>query len=253
MTDSKILAWHFLPADGCLAHGDGRRVVVGETLSVDPPLVFCERGLHASSRPGRAFRYMSGFLLCRVELCGAVLQDGDKFCAEHRRVIAMADVTAALAAFIVEELMTLLDAEAADRDVAAIRTLLAEWGRNVLSVERPSDWGSQREAASRYYEKARAARVEASLAGCSGKLLDAAKGLEYSAGLVWLLYAAWPDLLECFACVLCQIGNVMHLRLGDKYAEHRAWLTRFHERLDRALESALERAGDAVAPAGDAP
>ena len=46
--ETKILAWHFLPADGKLSNGDGRSVTVGETLSVTGRIECCDRGLHAS-------------------------------------------------------------------------------------------------------------------------------------------------------------------------------------------------------------
>ncbi len=94
-----LLAWHFLPADGCLANGDGRRVVVGETLRVDGPLVLCTRGLHASRRLTDALKYAPGPILCRVRLSGDVAEGDDKLCATERTVEWMLDATPVLRDF----------------------------------------------------------------------------------------------------------------------------------------------------------
>ena len=60
-----------------LPHGDGRAVVVGETLSVEEPIVLCERGLHASVKPLDALRYAPGTIVARVELSGRVIRGDD--------------------------------------------------------------------------------------------------------------------------------------------------------------------------------
>jgi hypothetical protein len=97
-----LLAWHFLPADRRLRHGDGRVVEAGQVLSVpdlDRPLDLCSYGMHASICALDALQYAPGPIVCRVELSGEILRDDDKVCAQHRRVLWMADATGALRAF----------------------------------------------------------------------------------------------------------------------------------------------------------
>ena len=109
MTDKKtktVLAWHFLalPAEGTgprLPHGDNRVVRVGEALTVDPPIVLCERGLHASRRPIDALSYAPGPLVCRVRLSGEIVEGDDKLAASSRTVAWMADATRTLHEFAV--------------------------------------------------------------------------------------------------------------------------------------------------------
>ena len=56
-----IDAWWFAHADADgqvrLPHGDGRLVVVGETLTVEGEVVPCKHGLHASHRIIDAFKF----------------------------------------------------------------------------------------------------------------------------------------------------------------------------------------------------
>ena len=88
--------WHFaqVDTDGVprLAHGDGREIRIGETLTVEGPPVLCQHGLHASPRILDALRYTQqgdGLVLCRVTLGGIVLHDDDKSVATERTVVAM--------------------------------------------------------------------------------------------------------------------------------------------------------------------
>ena len=88
----KILAWHFIRPDMKLAYGDDRLVKVGETLSVDPEkLSPCYYGLHASVKPIDALSFLSwpDAIVCRVELSGKMIENLDKICAEHRKVLWM--------------------------------------------------------------------------------------------------------------------------------------------------------------------
>jgi hypothetical protein len=93
-----ILAWHFL-AEPVLPHGDGRAVVVGETLTVDPPIILCERGLHASRRAIDALHYAPGALVCRVRCSGEIVEEGDKLACSERTVLWMADAARVLRLF----------------------------------------------------------------------------------------------------------------------------------------------------------
>src|SRR6266403_1760065 len=96
MINRPILAWHFLKENGRLAYAPHTLVRVGEWLTVPTPLSICCTGLHASSRLIDALLYAPGPILCRVELCGELIEQEDKLCAQQRRVIAMADATTIL-------------------------------------------------------------------------------------------------------------------------------------------------------------
>ena len=90
---------YWFAADTVLPHGDGRPVVVGEKLTIDPPLEMCARGLHAARHPSDALKYAPGSLLYRVELSGELIEDHDKLCASERTALAMIDATELLRAF----------------------------------------------------------------------------------------------------------------------------------------------------------
>lgn len=98
-----ILAWHFLPTDQLLTHGDGRRVEVGQTSRLtDPrPVSLSHHGLHASERILDALRLAPGPVLCRVELCEDVQRHGDILVARERRVLWMQDISPLLHRFAV--------------------------------------------------------------------------------------------------------------------------------------------------------
>ena len=82
-----VLAWRFVPADLRLPHGDGREIKVGEWLTVEPPIVACKHGLHASERAIDALVYADGTRsrLARVECDGEIAQDSDKFACSRMR------------------------------------------------------------------------------------------------------------------------------------------------------------------------
>src|SRR6266700_865831 len=90
---------YWFAAGTTLPNGDGRAVVIGETLTVDPPLVMCEHGLHASVYPYDALQYAKGNLLYKVRLSGEILTDEDKCCATERSALAMIDATVILRLF----------------------------------------------------------------------------------------------------------------------------------------------------------
>lgn len=97
-------AWHFLAADGCLSHGDGRPVEVGSTLSVQPtrPISLSHHGLHGCVHVLDALRLAPGPVLCRVVLSGELQIHGDIVVARHRRVLWMADSSPLLHRFAVQ-------------------------------------------------------------------------------------------------------------------------------------------------------
>jgi hypothetical protein len=96
---TEIMGWWFAASDE-LPHGDGRKVVVGETLTVDGKIVPCEHGLHASVDPLDALQYTPGAILYRVRLSGTIVaHDNDKYAASERTAIAKRDSTQMLWAF----------------------------------------------------------------------------------------------------------------------------------------------------------
>ena len=91
--------WHFLPDNGRLSHGDGRKAEVGVMLTVEPPLKLCDHGLHWCRRAIDALHNGIGALACYVRAGGETLERADQCCSTERTVIAMADATALLHEF----------------------------------------------------------------------------------------------------------------------------------------------------------
>ena len=86
--------WHFVRCDGDgtprLNYGDGRKILVGETLTIEGEPVLCEHGLHASKRAIDALGYCRyDACLCLVELGGTVVHGDDKSVATARTVVTM--------------------------------------------------------------------------------------------------------------------------------------------------------------------
>lgn len=86
-----IYGWHF--GSGALGYGDGRAVVVGETLRVNAKPVLCVAGLHASVRVLDALRNArSTQMAYRVRLSGKIAKPNfahpDKHAATERTAIA---------------------------------------------------------------------------------------------------------------------------------------------------------------------
>lgn len=88
-------AWHFIREDWTTW---ARRipVVVGESLHVEPPVVLCEWGLHASLDPRDALGHAPGPVVCRVEISGEIVRGDDKLAATYRRVLWAYDASAVL-------------------------------------------------------------------------------------------------------------------------------------------------------------
>lgn len=93
-----ILAWWFA-ADDRLPNGDGRKVVIGQSHHVEPPIIPCKRGLHASASVLDALQYAPGGILYRVELSGIIVKDDDKFAASDRKYLARIDAEPVLRLF----------------------------------------------------------------------------------------------------------------------------------------------------------
>jgi hypothetical protein len=124
-TGETLDGWSFVPPDH-----DGE-VRVGETLTVDGPLVLYQRGLHASVLAWDALPYARGPILCRVRLSGTIVEGPYEACATARTVLAMADVERELRIFALGVARAALLAEQAaglepdPRSWAAIETTIA--------------------------------------------------------------------------------------------------------------------------------
>ena len=92
------LAWWFCKQDQ-LPHGDNRPVSIGLTHKVEPPIIPCERGLHASATVREALQYANGSILYRVKLGGTIVSEADKFAASSRKYLARIDANAILHAW----------------------------------------------------------------------------------------------------------------------------------------------------------
>lgn len=101
------VAWWFAASDK-LPHGDGRKVIIGKTLRVQPPLRLCARGLHWSIVPFDALGYAPGPILYKVRPGGGFLIDGDKGCSTERTALAVHDATDVLRAFARREALSVI-------------------------------------------------------------------------------------------------------------------------------------------------
>lgn len=131
-TSNEILAWHFLPYDRRLTHDDGRLAIAGETLSVGTPVRVRRHGLHATVDVVEAVLRAYLPVLCRVVLSGETDEDCGLWCAQHRKVLWMADATSALTDFVVDEcerLATTFIGEDGTGTRAVVREAIAAWRR----------------------------------------------------------------------------------------------------------------------------
>ena len=104
----KVLAWWFAASD-ILPHGDGRKVVVGETHSLKGGIIKpCVRGLHGSEHPFDALQYANGPYLYRTEHWDSIKRGGDKLASRHRKYLAMVDVTPQLRQFAREQALSVI-------------------------------------------------------------------------------------------------------------------------------------------------
>jgi hypothetical protein len=95
----RVFAWHFTAKNAKLGFGDGRKIVVGEALTVLVPgthgerIACCQYGLHGSRQIIDALQYAQGPMLQRVIISGTIAEQDDKLCGSCRRCMAMADAT----------------------------------------------------------------------------------------------------------------------------------------------------------------
>lgn len=144
-----ILSWHFLSEDRRLRYGNRELVVPGQTISVEPPLQMCKHGLHASVRAIDALGYAPGPIVCRVQISGEILEEGDKLCATHRRCLWMDDASLVLhefACWCAEECLKRAQAARKELDPAAWAAVRAkqDWLAGKITLQ---ELAAAREAA----------------------------------------------------------------------------------------------------------
>lgn len=94
-----MLAFWFSPDDKTLAYGDGRKVRVGTTHTVEGKPVLCEFGLHASERLIDALQYAPGSTLYLVDISGMIVAEKDKIAGTKRKYLARFDAEKLLREF----------------------------------------------------------------------------------------------------------------------------------------------------------
>ncbi len=155
-TMDKLLGWHFASTDETLRYGDGRKIIVGETHEVEPPIMLCKHGLHASERVIDALVYAPVPILYRVELSGEIITSDDKAVATHRKYLARIDATKTLDQFA--RACALSVAHLWEPPSGVMRFLLGEesartaastaaWGSAARGAARDAAWDAARDAA----------------------------------------------------------------------------------------------------------
>ena len=148
-----MLAYHFLRSDCCLGFDDGRKAVVGETLTVEGTPELCNHGLHASKRIIDALQYAPGPVCCLVEVGGEIVEGHDKLSGTSRKVLWIADISELLHNFACDVAEEALNKrrEAGDkidpRSTTAIEAK-RKWLRGEITAEDlAAAWDAARDAA----------------------------------------------------------------------------------------------------------
>ena len=104
----KVQAYWFAASD-ILPHGDGRKVVIGETHSLKGGRIApCKRGFHGSEHPFDALQYAPGPYLYRNEYWGSIKRENDKLASRHRKYLARVDATILLRRFAHEQALSVV-------------------------------------------------------------------------------------------------------------------------------------------------
>jgi len=122
--------WHFMPGDRRLRYGDGRRVRVGEVMTVDVPPVLCTSGLHASRRAIDAMHFQVGPWVSLVTLGGWVVHGSNKSVGTERTALWIAPAEIILKHFACDE------AEMVLRRFEALGEIIDPVLSNALAVRR---------------------------------------------------------------------------------------------------------------------
>lgn len=92
------IAWWFAASD-TLPHGDGRKIVIGETHTLAGKIVLCEHALHWCRDPFGALQFARGPYLYQVRPGGQIVEDNEKGGSSKRTYLAMRDATDMLRLF----------------------------------------------------------------------------------------------------------------------------------------------------------
>jgi hypothetical protein len=205
-----ILAWHWLPDNGKLAHAPHTLVKAGQTVKVKTPVVICENGLHASVKALDALKYAPGAKIERVLCWGEVIQQEDKLAAQYRKCLWVADATRTLhelAIWNAKNALELakvddercwnalkvkeqwLDGNATDAELAAARNAAWDAARNAA---RAAAWDAARDAAwNAAWDAAWDAARDAARAAAWDAARDAARNAAWDAAWNAARAAAW--------------------------------------------------------------
>ena len=134
-----IIAWWFAAGD-TLPHGDGRKIVLGETHTVEPPLILCEHALHFCRSPWQALQFAPGPFLYQVRCEGVVVEDDEKGGCTERTYLAMRDTPDTCRAFARAEALRVIHLW----DAPAVVHEYLETGREGI---RDAAWDAARVAA----------------------------------------------------------------------------------------------------------
>ncbi len=169
------MGWHFSDTTECLRYGDGRKIAVGVTHTVDCKPVLCESGLHASAYVLDALQYAPGPILWRVSLSGKILNGRDKSCATRRTYHARLDATNVLQDFARKCALDVIHLWSAPN---IVREYL-ETGKEELRTDA--------------YEAASNAAISAAKAAASNVAISAAKAAASNAAINAACYASSSD------------------------------------------------------------
>jgi hypothetical protein len=147
------LAWWYGPET--LPNGDGRKVAIGETHTVEGEVVLCKNGLHGSKLPFDALQYGSG-LFWRTKHSGHIVHGDDKLTSSKRTYVGVVrntdEVLQHFARLCALDVVHLWDAP--DVVVKYLRTGDEGLRDTARTAARAAGWSAARDAA---WDAARAA------------------------------------------------------------------------------------------------
>jgi len=139
-----MLAFWFSPDDKKLAYGDGRKVRVGTTHTVEGKPVLCEFGLHASERLIDALRYAPGSTLYLVDISGMIVAGKDIIAGTKRKYLARFDAEKLLREFARKQALIHIEKIRPYTDEYDLIVEYLETGKESL---RSAAWSAARSAA----------------------------------------------------------------------------------------------------------
>jgi len=91
-----VYGWHFLPLERRMGYKDGRLVEPNTWYEIAEKPKMCRWGFHGSERIIDALQYAPGPIVSWCEFGGRIVHGGDKFVAQRRKHLWMADTTSTL-------------------------------------------------------------------------------------------------------------------------------------------------------------